>query len=271
MFSPYYKKAGRIDPENHSSINVAFYGPKARWTMTEHAKKSVLRDEDNLTIGYSHVRWNGSHVEIDIVEQDKRLFNPFRRQVKGKLRVYPEMANSNAFALDPAAKHIWHCLSPRAKVEVEMTAPSLSWSGSGYLDSNFGSESLEEGFRVWHWSRAHIGDEAVVCYEGIRRDGSGFSSALKFTGSGKAEDISLPMVAPLPNSKWQLTRRTRSDQGNAKIVATWEDTPFYSRSILKSKINGHQVTAVQESLDMDRFASKIVQFMLPYRMPRVRT
>jgi carotenoid 1,2-hydratase len=271
VFSPYYKKSGRIDPENHSCINVALYGPKARWTMTEHAKKSVLRDEDNLTIGSSHVRWKGSHLEIDIVEQDKRLFNPFRRQVKGKLRVYPEMANSSAFALDPAAKHIWHCLSPHAKVEVEMTAPSLSWSGSGYLDSNFGSESLEEGFRVWHWSRAHIGDEAVVCYEGIRRDGSGFASALKFTGSGKAEDISLPMVAPLPNSKWQLTRRTRSDQGNAKVAATWEDTPFYSRSILKSKINGHHVTAVQESLDMDRFASKIVQFMLPYRMPRVRT
>jgi len=27
--------------------------------------------------------------------------------------------------------------------------------------------------------------------------------------------------------------------------------------------------AVQESLDLDRLASPIVQFMLPYRMPRV--
>jgi carotenoid 1,2-hydratase len=30
------------------------------------------------------------------------------------------------------------------------------------------------------------------------------------------------------------------------------------------------VVAVQESLDMQRFASPLVQFMLPYRMPRQR-
>ncbi|MEO0908593.1 MAG: hydroxyneurosporene dehydrogenase, partial [Pseudomonadota bacterium] len=49
---------------------------------------------------------------------------------------------------------------------------------------------------------------------------------------------------------------------------TWEDTPFYARSELASKLYGEEVVAVQESLDMRRFASGAVQFMLPFRMPR---
>jgi carotenoid 1,2-hydratase len=34
---------------------------------------------------------------------------------------------------------------------------------------------------------------------------------------------------------------------------------------------GEEVVAVQESLDMQRFSSRLVQFMLPYRMPRRKT
>jgi len=35
-----------------------------------------------------------------------------------------------------------------------------------------------------------------------------------------------------------------------------------------SRLFGEKVVAVQESLDLDRFKSPLVQFMLPYRMPR---
>jgi len=238
--------------------------------MTERPRSAVTRDEDRLQLGPSSVRWGEDHLEIDIVERDKRLFNPWRRRVTGKVRVYPEIANATAFALDPEQRHIWHCLSPRARVEVAMEEPSLSWSGKAYLDSNFGSESLEEGFRVWHWSRAHVGRDAVVFYEGVRRDRSGFANALRFTRQGAAETIELPMVARLPDSRWRIARRTRADRGQARITRTWEDTPFYARATLSSKLFGEEVVAVQESLDMVRFASGIVQFMLPYRMPRAR-
>ena len=62
--------------------------------------------------------------------------------------------------------------------------------------------------------------------------------------------------------------QTRADGGHASVVKTWEDAPFYARSMLASRLYGEPVTAVQESLDLDRFASPVVQFMLPYRMPR---
>jgi hypothetical protein len=59
--------------------------------------------------------------------------------------------------------------------------------------------------------------------------------------------------------------------GVAEVRRTWEDTPFYARSELASRFMGEEVVTVQESLDMQRFSSPLVQFMLPYRMPRRKT
>ena len=237
--------------------------------MTERANAQVARDADHLQIGPSAMRWTGDALEIEIEERDKRVGIPWQRRVSGTIRVIAEVGNEASFALDPQGRHLWHCISPRARIEVEMQQPALRWTGSAYLDSNFGSESLEEGFRVWHWSRAHTREGAVVCYEGTRRDGSQFASALRFDQTGAPQEAEIPMVAPLANTLWQMERKTRADRGHASVIRTWEDAPFYARSTLASRLYGEQVVAVQESLDLERFASPIVQFMLPYRMPRV--
>ena len=270
VFSPYYKRSGRGDPIDHSCVNVALYGPRARWVMTERGRGAVQCDRHELTIGPSNVAWDGDELTIDIEERDTRLFNPIRRPVRGRVRVIPEALNPASFALDPRENHIWHCMAPRARIEVTMEEPGLSWSGKGYFDHNRGSEALEEGFRVWHWSRAHMREGAVVCYEGERGDGSVFASAIRFDKSGFPDEVDLPPIAALPRSKWRIGRATRSEIGVARVRKTWEDTPFYARSELASKLYGEEVVAVQESLDMRRFASPIVQFMLPYRMPRAR-
>jgi carotenoid 1,2-hydratase len=268
VFSPYYKKSGRGDPLDHCSLNVALYGPQARWTMTERGRHAVARDAGTLAIGPSTVRWGGGALTIDILEGDTRLFVPWQRKVAGTVRVWPEVLNRAAFALDPGERHIWHCLAPCARIEVEMTSPACRWQGKAYLDHNRGAEPLEAGFNTWHWSRAHLKEGALVCYEGERGDGSLFASALRFDRHGVPEPVELPPIAQLPDSKWGITRRTRSDIGVAEVRRTWEDTPFYARSELASRFMGEEVVAVQESLDMRRFASPLVQFMLPYRMPR---
>jgi len=270
VFSPYYKRSGRHDPLDHCSLNVALYGPDHRWVMHERPSGDVTRDAKTLTIGTSQVRWDGTMLEIEIEERDTRLFNPFHRRVCGKVRVFPEALNPTSFALDPAQNHIWHCMAPRARIEVEMERPDLSWSGDGYFDHNRGSEPLESGFNTWHWSRAHMKSGAVVCYEGERGDGSVFASAIRFDREAIPVEVDLPPIAPLARSKWQVERRTRSEIGVAHVRKTWEDTPFYARSELASKLYGEEVVAVQESLDMRRFASPVVQFMLPFRMPRER-
>ena len=168
VFSPYYKLSGRGDPDNHCAINVALTGPRAgAWAMTERPRARVTRDADSFAVGPSSVRWDGDTLVIDIAE----ISAPLPYKVRGTVRVSPEMMGTTAFLLDPAGRHRWHPVAPRARVEVAMTHPGVRWSGDGYVDSNFGDEPLEAGFDDWHWSRAHMKNDVAVLYEGRRRGG----------------------------------------------------------------------------------------------------
>jgi carotenoid 1,2-hydratase len=264
VFSPYYKASGRGRPENHSSINVALYGPRGnRWAMTERGAGRLIRSADTLQVGPSAMHWDGDALTIDINE----IACPLPFPVRGKVRLYPEQISETAFGLHEDGQHLWHPIAPRARVEVTMDSPGINWSGSGYFDSNFGREPLETGFSEWQWSRAHLKDGVAVMYEGERRDGSDFAMALRYDRQGNWHDADLPPAARLPGTTFGMPRRTRGT--NAKIVKTWENAPFYSRSALSTEIYGERVDAVHESLSMDRFVSPIVQLMLPFRMPRI--
>jgi carotenoid 1,2-hydratase len=62
----------------------------------------------------------------------------------------------------------------------------------------------------------------------------------------------------------------RADAGHPVTVAeTLVDAPFYARSVLNMRIAGQPVTAMHESLSLDRFSAGWVQALLPFRMPRV--
>ena len=52
------------------------------------------------------------------------------------------------------------------------------------------------------------------------------------------------------------------------MLHTLEDTPFYARSMISTHWNGDAVTAMHESLDMDRFNQAWVRRLLPFRMGR---
>jgi carotenoid 1,2-hydratase len=93
--------------------------------------------------------------------------------------------------------------------------------------------------------------------------------ALQFGADGSACDIELPPVAALRTSGWRIRRATRADAGYSPSVRkTFEDAPFYSRSLLDTRLLGESVAAIHESLSLDRFASRWVQCLLPFRMPR---
>lgn len=236
--------------------------------MTERGRQAVARAPDLLAVGPSAMRWSGGRLVIDIEERAVRLGSPFHPPVRGRVILHPETLPAAAFALDPAGRHGWRPIAPRARIEVEMSAPAIRWSGAGYFDTNWGAEPLEAGFGDWQWSRAHCGRESAVLYEGVRRDGSRFATALRFDASGAAHEEELPRPASLPPTPWLMRRRTRSDDGHARVVRTWEDAPFYARSTLATRLFGSEVAAVHESLSLTRFASPVVQWMLPYKMPR---
>ncbi len=233
--------------------------------MTERGRKAVTRDADHFIVGPSGMHWDGDSLVIDIQERSM----PLGYRVAGRVRVTPEMLGTTAFALDGRARHRWHPVAPRAHVEVEMTHPGVAWSGEGYFDSNFGDEPLEDGFADWHWSRAHTRGGVSVLYGGERKDGRPFDLALTCDRQGRWSDAELPPIARLPRSNWLVERLTRADPGTTPRVAkTWIDAPFYARSAIDTRLHGEDVRAVHESLSLRRFASPVVQSMLPYRMPR---
>jgi carotenoid 1,2-hydratase len=234
--------------------------------MTERSRSALTRGADHLVIGPSCVSWNGEALRIDICETTFPLPSRFR----GSVFVRPRALVGRAFPLDDAGRHVWQPVATRADVELRMREPALNWRGQGYFDSNFGDEPLESGFRIWHWSRAHVRNDDVVLYEGERRGGSRFALGLRFDVAGAVSEVPLPPERRLPNTLWQMPRATRADAAaEVRVRRTWEDTPFYSRSALSTRLFGEAGDAVHESLSLDRLQSPLVKLMLPFRMPRV--
>ncbi len=271
VFSPYYKWArrnGPADPFDHCAINVALYGPRGRWAMTERPAAATWRSADHLAVGPSAMRWERDALVIDVRERAAPL--PFA--MRGRIRLHPHALFARAFELDPARRHRWLPFAPMARVEVEMNDPGLRWSGEGYFDHNCGDEPLETGFTRWDWARAHGGAGATIHYDSLLREGAHSALALRFSRDGAIAPAQEPPRQSLPRAPiWRMARAARCDDSFApRVRQTLEDTPFYARSLIETQIEGERMTGVHESLDLDRFASPIVQMMLPFRMPRLR-
>ncbi len=262
MFSPYYAWSGRGDPLNHCAVNVALYGPGARrWTMTERGRGALRRGADALLIGPSGFFWDGRTLQIEVDEWSA----PTPRRVKGRVVVEPLLLNADAFTL--ADGHHWRPIAPIARVRADFDAPSLRWSGGGYFDANWGAAPLERGFRRWTWSRGNTSRGATILYDVEPRDAPPRTLALSFDASNGLRPASPPPMRSLPRTFWRLRRETRSEH-DARVLASFEDAPFYSRSLIEHTLSGEIVRSVHESLDLDRFAQPIVHAMLPFRMPR---
>lgn len=237
--------------------------------MTERGARSVERSATSLRIGRSALAWDGASLSIALDE----VTAPWPSRIRGTVRLSASSLPDADHALDAAGHHRWRPIAPCAGIEVDLAQPASRWSGHGYFDSNHGTRPLERDFARWHWSRARSASgRTSVLYDVTRRDGSELGLALRFEpGSTATLALAAPAPQALPRSAWRIQRATRSDaDGRAEIVASLEDGPFYARSLLRSRLLGEDVTAVHESLDLDRFASPWVQAMLPFRMPRRR-
>jgi carotenoid 1,2-hydratase len=268
VFSPYYAWArarGAANPEDHCALNVAIYGAGGhRWACTERSHRTIARSAARFDIGPSSVAWDGTTLTIAIDE----VTAPLPSRLRGVVRLRPLALPGRSFVLDAAGRHRWRPIAPCARIEVEMEKPGLSWTGAGYVDSNDGDEPLERAFSSWTWSRAPHGDSSVILYDAERRAGGPLSLALRFDATGAVEEIAAPPRAALPVTPWRMARSTRGD--GARVIETLEDSPFYARSLIATEIAGTRLTAMHESLSLDRFDTGWMRLMLPFRMPRRR-
>ena len=273
VFSPYYASAFKsqgaaVRADNHCAINVALYSTgQRRWTMTERNRSSVQRDAEHLRIGPSQLAWRGDHLEIDLNE----ISVPIPQRVRGAVRVYPDALCHYVNALDDQGKHRWGPIAPCARVEVDLINPGLRWQGNAYLDSNEGEEPVTVPFKTWDWSRARMLDgSTAVIYDVTQLSGARTLLAERFKPDGSWESFEpAPKREALAQTLWRIDRGIRADAASTtKVIETLEDTPFYTRSLLQTRLLGEPVTAVHETLQPQRLKSRAVQMMLPFRMPR---
>lgn len=268
VFSPTYAAARRrrsdVNPLDHCAMNAVLYNARhGRWALTEYGRSKVLRSPEALQVGTSRLAWDGDDLVVTVDER-----SPLRKhRLRGTVRLSADGYNARSFALDgERAQHRWHPIAPVANVVAKFDEPNLSFSGSGYLDSNFGSEPLEKGFRRWDWCRSQDGEGAMISYDVDFPDGRERRLALAADRQG-----GLCELAPMPRNefgagRWGVERRVAAEVGSGRIVEVYEDTPFYSREQICHRGWGRELRGVRETVDLERFDSRWVQALLPFRI-----
>lgn len=272
VFSPFYARArqrGLADPLAHCSMNVAVYGPKRHaWAFTEHGGNDVRRQRTELVIGNSSMQWDNDVLTVRFEEKTA----PLPGRISGTVRIHPlTLGEDKPFVLDDHGRHRWGPIAPIARAEVELQRPgNTRWNGLAYVDTNAGSEPLENGFTSWNWCRTTTKERMIVTYDAFRRDGSRHIIQHMFGANGQTTPVEPLVERHLDKTRWGLSRSMRVDpRTSARLIRTLEDTPFYSRSEVSGSYLGAYSHGVHESLSLDRWKSRIVQFMLPYRMRRI--
>jgi carotenoid 1,2-hydratase len=267
VFSPYYARArrkGSAEPENHCALNVALYGKSGhRWSMTERGRRSIDRNETRFTIGPSAMRWDNGSLVIEIDE----MTVPIPGRLRGTVRLTPSAICHHVVALDTQAKHFWRPVAPFSRIEAHFEKPGLSWQGIGYHDSNWGTDPLEDSFESWVWSRAATQNGASIIYDTVRKEGNTSRFALEIDQSGEVRDLPVPERREMSTTFWRMPRHTLS-ASPVNVISLLEDSPFYTRTLLRTQIDGVDADAFHESLSLSRFSNPVVQAMLPFRMPR---
>jgi carotenoid 1,2-hydratase len=237
--------------------------------MTERGQRQVHRSAARFDVGPSSLEWTGQSLLIDIDERSA----PLRRPVLGQVRVQPLGLSTFQTPLDAAGRHRWGPIAPCARVEVDLEFPPLRWRGHAYVDSNEGDEPIERAFSRWNWLRAPLADDhCAVTYDAESWQGPRPPIGARFRPDGRSEPLELKQSQILPSTRiWRLARQTPTQAASprARVHRTLEDTPFYARSLLRMTLEGQATTAMHESLDVRRLVTPAVQWMLPWRMPRV--
>ncbi len=234
--------------------------------MTERSRRQIRRDASEFVIGPSQVRWSGDALEVRISE----VCAPLPWRLEGCVRLIPQGLCDFVAPLDRAGRHRWGPIAPCARVEVDLSHPAARWQGHAYMDSNEGDEPVDRAFVDWDWSRASLaGGDTAVIYDVREPQGAGRVIARRFRPDGGHEPFEAPPRHSLPSSMWRIGRSVRAEASAPPVLMeTLEDTPFYVRSKIRSRLLGEEVISIHETLDVPRVTSLPVRLMLPFRMPR---
>lgn len=236
--------------------------------MTDRGRPALQQTDTTFTVGPSSLNWDGQKLVIDINEIGAL---PLVTRVRGQITLSPVAVTNVEVALTEDDAHIWRPFAPVADIKVDLEAPGWQWDGHGYFDANFGTRALEADFDTWTWGRYPTSEGATCFYDARRRDGTDFATALQFSKNGTVISIAPPPKAKLKRSLWAVARATRADEGYQPVqTLPMLDAPFYTRSMVRTKIDNEETIGVHEALNLRRFRSNLLMPMIAVRVPRRR-
>jgi len=234
--------------------------------MTDRGQSALRQTANSFTVGPSSLRWENGTLTIDVNEISGP---PLISRVRGTITVTPSAITRVELPLTEDGAHVWRPFGPVSDISVDLDANGWQWDGHGYFDANFGTRALEEDFSYWTWGRYPAAGGSTCFYDATRLDGSELGSGFHFTPEGDASGIPLPPQLEFKRSLWAVRRETRGDLGcKPRQVMNMLDAPFYSRSMVETRLNGEKTVGVHEALDLTRFRSPLIKPMLAVRVPR---
>jgi carotenoid 1,2-hydratase len=274
----------RLDPAGARQI---------AWVMNEHLPATLRRTDDGLRLGGSRLsrRADGS-VSIEIQEDTTRFYGLAGQPLAGNILLRPaamplELISPLRLCSEEATgpAHFWQplCLRAHAEVDLRLGAQPIRFGGLAYHDSNFGAGRLEDAFACWSWAHGVTRDEAVTLYRVLDRGGEGNTGRAILVhlkgagGSAQVERFGLSPTEEPPAAGSRLLmlsgpRRFQVGPWSCDAVAGGGllSAPFYARyhAVLR---DGERpaLPGMAEFLDLRRFRSPAIQFLLRYKTRRV--
>ena len=235
--------------------------------MTDRGVAALRQTETSFTVGPSSLTWHGDRLVIEI---DEISSLPLISRMRGQIALRPAGVTEVELPLVCSGAHVWRPFAPTSKIDVDL-GPGWQWSGHGYFDANFGTRALEADFDYWTWARYPVPGGSVCFYDAETRDGGGLNVGVRFRDTGEIEAFDPPPRTPVARSLWAVRRETRCDAGyRPRQVKAMLDAPFYTRSVVRTRIGGHETDGVHEALDLRRFRGPWLMPMLAVRVPRRR-
>jgi carotenoid 1,2-hydratase len=292
VFSPdYAARLRRGEParaEEHVAVNVALYDREKRlaWVMSEYGPDALGAGDDGgpRIAGSGVERLPGGGLRLTLRERTAPFLVALAgvgARLQGTIELEPHAPPLQPIELAGGGeRHRWQARMPRARARVRFTRPDWSFDGVGYHDFNQGDGRLERAFSSWSWARFHDADRTTILYALHERDRPARALIVDARDNQAATArpaLLLPEGEPrrapwgLPLPRWFALE---SDGVTWRCGAgrLYEASPFYARYAATLGVRGRgearEVSGVGEYLDLDRFASRGIQFLLRFKTRR---
>jgi carotenoid 1,2-hydratase len=283
VFSPSYalrlRRGEAARAEEHVAVNLALYenGRQRAWVMSEYGEDELRAVGDaGPAIADSRVERTERGLRLTIRDRSAPFFASLAgvgARVEGTVELEPGAEACAPVELTDVGRHGWRVIVPRGRVRVRFTRPGFEFDGVGYHDVNHGDGRLEDAFARWSWARFHTADRTVVLYAARERSGRARALVLDTRDSATARDVATGGEGEPQAVGWGLKLPAWfAVDGRLRCEPTrfLEAAPFYARYLATLTDGGRPIAeGLGEFLDLDRFRSAGIQFLLRFKTRRV--